>query len=50
MDLNMALPVIRTNPQMGQVTLTVTERTRAAPDFSWFARLRDSSLRSDQGK
>lgn len=35
-DLRMALSVIRNNPQMGQVTLNVTELTRAEPDSSWF--------------
>lgn len=36
-DLHMALSVIRNSPQMGQVTLTVTELTRAEPNSSWFA-------------
>lgn len=36
-DLHMDLSVLRNNPQMGQVTLTVSELVRAEPDRSWFA-------------
>lgn len=36
-DLQMDLSVVRTNPQMGQVTLTVENLQRVKPDASWFA-------------
>lgn len=36
-DLQMDLSVVRTNPQLGQVTLTVENLRRTAPDKSWFA-------------
>jgi hypothetical protein len=36
-DLHMDLSVIRSNPQMGQVTLKVTDLVRGEPDASWFA-------------
>ena len=35
-DLHIPLSVIRKNPQTGQVTITVTDLTRAEPDRSWF--------------
>ena len=35
-DLQMYLSVARTNPQLGQVTLTVTDLVRGGPDHSWF--------------
>jgi hypothetical protein len=35
-DLNMYLSVIRKDPQLGQITLTVTDLSRAEPDPSWF--------------
>jgi len=35
-DLNMDLSVVRDNPQMGEVTLNVTELVRGEPDASWF--------------
>ena len=36
-DLHLDLSVIRNNPQVGKVTLTVTELVRGEPDASWFA-------------
>ncbi len=36
-DLQMDLSVVRNSPQMGQVTLTVTDLVRGEPDHSWFA-------------
>jgi hypothetical protein len=36
-DLHMDVSVVRTNPQMGQLTLTVTDLVRGDPDPSWFA-------------
>jgi hypothetical protein len=36
-DLQMDLSVDRRNPQLGEVTLKVTELVRGAPDPSWFA-------------
>jgi hypothetical protein len=36
-DLQMDLSVVRSNPQMGQVTLTVSDVVRGEPDHSWFA-------------
>ena len=36
-DLYMNLSVIRNSPQMGEVTLQVTELVRGDPDRSWFA-------------
>ena len=36
-DLQMDLSVVRNNPQMGQVTLNVTDLVRGEPDASWFA-------------
>ena len=36
-DLHMDLSVERNNPQMGQVTLTVSDLVRGEPDHSWFA-------------
>jgi len=36
-DLHMDLSVLRNNPQMGQVTLTVSDLVRGEPDHSWFA-------------
>jgi hypothetical protein len=35
-DLNIYLSVIRKDPQIGQVTLTVTDLSRAEPDPFWF--------------
>jgi hypothetical protein len=35
-DLQMYLSVVRTDPQLGQVTLTVTDLVRGGPDHSWF--------------
>ena len=35
-DLQMNLSVDRNNPQLGEVTLKVTELTRGEPDRSWF--------------
>jgi hypothetical protein len=35
-DLKMNLSVIRKDPQLGQVTLTVTDLTRGEPDPTWF--------------
>ncbi len=35
-DLQMYLSIVRTNPQLGQVTLTVTDLVRGGPDHSWF--------------
>jgi len=35
-DLKMNLSVIRKDPQLGQVTLTVTDLNRGEPDPSWF--------------
>lgn len=49
-DLHMALSVIRNNPQLGQVTLTVTDLVRGEPDASWFAPPSGYELRSVQGK
>ena len=49
-DLHMAMSVIRNNPQMGQVTLTVTELTRAEPDASWFAPPSGFEVKSAQNK
>ncbi|MFZ0732872.1 MAG: hypothetical protein WAM79_11155 [Candidatus Sulfotelmatobacter sp.] len=36
-DLYMDLSVTRDNPQLGEVTLSVTELVRGEPDASWFA-------------
>jgi hypothetical protein len=36
-DLQIDLSVVRTSPQLGQVTLTVTDLARREPDPSWFA-------------
>ena len=36
-DLQMDLSVDRSNPQLGEVTITVTELVRGEPDPSWFA-------------
>jgi hypothetical protein len=36
-DLQMDLSVVRTNPQLGQVRLTVQNLQRVKPDASWFA-------------
>jgi hypothetical protein len=36
-DLQMDLAITRTNPQLGQVTLKVTDLVRSEPDPSWFA-------------
>jgi hypothetical protein len=36
-DLKMDLSVSRNNPQLGQVTLSVTNLVRGEPDASWFA-------------
>jgi hypothetical protein len=36
-DLQMDLSVVRSSPQMGQLTLTVTDLVRGEPDSSWFA-------------
>ena len=36
-QLQMDLSVVRTNPQMGQVTLTVENLQQVKPDASWFA-------------
>jgi len=36
-DLHMDISVVRSNPQMGQLTLTVTDLVRGDPDPSWFA-------------
>lgn len=36
-QLQMDLSVVRTNPQMGQVTLTVQNLQQVNPDASWFA-------------
>ena len=49
-DLHMALSVIRNNPQLGQVTLTVTDLVRAEPDSSLFAPPSGYELRNIQGK
>lgn len=49
-DLHMPMSVIRTNPQMGQVTLTVTELTRAEPDASWFAPPSGFEVKSAQNR
>jgi hypothetical protein len=35
-DLQMYLSVARSNPQLGQLTLTVTDLVRGGPDHSWF--------------
>jgi len=35
-DLQMYLSVVRTNPQMGQLTFTVTDLVRGEPNHSWF--------------
>jgi len=35
-DLQIDLSVVRTNPQLGQVTLTVSDLSRAEPGPSWF--------------
>lgn len=35
-DLQIDLSVVRTNPQLGQVTITVTNLDRREPDASWF--------------
>ena len=35
-DLQMDLSVVRSSPQMGQLTLTVTDLVRGEPDSSWF--------------
>jgi len=35
-DLQMDLSVDRSNPQLGEVTLKVTELVRGTPDPSWF--------------
>lgn len=35
-DLYMDLSVVRDNPQMGEVTLNVTDLVRGEPDASWF--------------
>ena len=35
-DLNIDLSVIRKDPQLGQITLTVTDLLRAEPNPSWF--------------
>lgn len=35
-DLQIDLSVVRTNPQLGQVTLNVTNLDRREPDASWF--------------
>jgi hypothetical protein len=36
-DLHMDISVVRSNPQMGQLTLTVTDLVRGNPDPSWFS-------------
>lgn len=36
-QLQMDLSVVRTNPQLGQVTLTVEDLQQVKPDPSWFA-------------
>jgi hypothetical protein len=36
-DLQIDLSVVRTSPQLGQITLTVTDLVRGEPDPSWFA-------------
>jgi len=36
-DLQMDLSVIRSNPQMGQITLNVTDLVRGEPESSWFS-------------
>jgi hypothetical protein len=36
-DLHMNLSVIRNNPQLGEVTLQVTNLVRGEPDASWFS-------------
>lgn len=36
-DLQMYLQVVRKDPQLGQITLTVTELLRGEPDASWFS-------------
>jgi len=35
-DLQMYLSVARNDPQLGQLTLTVTDLVRGGPDHSWF--------------
>jgi hypothetical protein len=35
-DLQMYLSVVRSNPQLGQLTLTVTDLVLGGPDHSWF--------------
>ena len=35
-DLQMYLSVVRSDPQLGQLTLTVTDIVRGGPDHSWF--------------
>ena len=35
-DLEMYLSVVRRDPQLGQISLTVTDLSRAEPDPSWF--------------
>jgi hypothetical protein len=35
-DLQMYLSVARSNPQLGQLTLTVTDLVRGGPEHSWF--------------
>ena len=47
-DMHMAMSVIRTNPQLGQVTLTVTNLVRTEPDSSWFTPPSGFELRSAQ--
>jgi hypothetical protein len=49
-DLHIALSVIRNSPQIGQVTLTVAELTRAEPDPSWFAPPSGFELKTPQDK
>ena len=47
-DLQMDLSVLRSNPQMGQVTLTVSDLVRGEPDRSWFALPSGYAVRNPQ--
>jgi hypothetical protein len=48
-DLQMDLSVNRTSPQLGQVTLTVTELKRGVPEQWWFAIPSNYELRTPHG-
>jgi len=49
-DLQMDLSVDRTNPQLGEVTLKVTELVRGEPDPTWFAVPSGYQLSSRRGQ